>query len=218
VTAPYAELHVHSCFSLLDAPCHPEQLVERAAAALGYEHLALTDHDALHGVVRFVRAAERSGIHPIVGAEVTMEDGSHLTLLAEDERGYATLARLLSAARLGWPTPEGPDGTELHSLVQPSDERSRYPGSGWLTITTVSSSSPGAARDRSLVRSNAVGERLPGPGHVDSAASSAPIAVSSNSRITASGETVNAVLSSWRSPVLPVYRSSRPATCITWIG
>lgn len=121
MTVPYAELHVHSCFSLLDAPCHPEQLVERAAA-LGYEHLALTDHDALHGVVRFVRAAERSGIHPIVGAEVTMEDGSHLTLLAEDERGYATLARLLSAARLGWPTPEGPDGTEA-ALAGSSERR-----------------------------------------------------------------------------------------------
>ncbi|ACM06625.1 DNA polymerase III subunit alpha [Thermomicrobium roseum] len=113
--APYAELHAHSCFSLLDAPCHPEQLVQQAAA-LGYEHLALTDHDALHGVVRFVRAAERVGIHPIVGAEITMEDGSHLALLAEDERGYATLARLLSAARLGWPTPEGP-GSEDTALA-----------------------------------------------------------------------------------------------------
>ncbi len=111
MAAPYAELHLHSCFSLLDAPCHPEQLVERAAA-LGYTHLALTDHDALHGVVRFARAAERAHIHPVIGAEVTMEDGSHLTLLAEDERGYATLARLLSAARLGWPTPEGPGATE----------------------------------------------------------------------------------------------------------
>ncbi|MCX2728462.1 error-prone DNA polymerase [Thermomicrobium sp. 4228-Ro] len=129
--APYAELHVHSCFSLLDAPCQPEQLVERAAT-LGYEHLALTDHDALHGVVRFVRAAERAGIHPIVGAEVTMEDGSHLTLLAEDERGYATLARLLSAARLGWPTPEGPGETES-ALAGSSERRAVALPWRWLT-------------------------------------------------------------------------------------
>ncbi|MCX7624552.1 MAG: error-prone DNA polymerase [Thermomicrobium sp.] len=122
MTAPYAELHVHSCFSLLDAPCHPERLVEQAAT-LGYRHLGLTDHDALHGVVRFARAAERAGIHPVVGAEVTMEDGSHLTLLAENDRGYATLARLLSAARLGWPTPEGPGPTGSRSALAGSTAR-----------------------------------------------------------------------------------------------
>lgn len=128
--APYAELHAHSCFSLLDAPCQPEQLVERAAA-LGYEHLALTDHDALHGVVRFVRAAERVGLHPIVGAEVTLEDGSHLTLLAEDERGYATLSRLLSAARLGWPSPEGPGDDERALAGSPERRAVALPWS-WL--------------------------------------------------------------------------------------
>ncbi|MCM8746572.1 error-prone DNA polymerase [Thermomicrobium sp. CFH 73360] len=122
MTAPYAELHAHSCFSLLDAPCQPEQLIERAAA-LGYQHLALTDHDALHGVVRFVRAAERAGIHPVVGAEVTMEDGSHLTLLAENDRGYATLARLLSAARLGWSTPDGPESTGTQLALEGSPGR-----------------------------------------------------------------------------------------------
>lgn len=123
MTAPYAELHTHSCFSLLDAPCQPEQLVERAAE-LGYHHLALTDHDALHGAIRFTRAAERVGIHPVIGAEVTMEDGSHLTILAENERGYATLARLLSAARLGWPTPDGP---------QPHSSSTASPSRGTLT-------------------------------------------------------------------------------------
>ncbi|MCS7295986.1 MAG: DNA polymerase III subunit alpha, partial [Dehalococcoidia bacterium] len=67
--------------------------------------------------------AERAGIHPVVGAEVTMEDGSHLTLLAENDRGYATLARLLSAARLGWPTPEGPGPTGSRSALAGSTAR-----------------------------------------------------------------------------------------------
>src|SRR5205814_1428822 len=38
------------------------------------------------------------GIKPILGAEVTMEDGSHLTLLCQNSNGYANLCRLLSAA------------------------------------------------------------------------------------------------------------------------
>ena len=107
MAAPYAELHVHSCFSLLDAPCQPAALAQRAAE-LGYEHLGLTDHQGLHGAVRFVQACRQVGIHPVIGAEVTLEDGSHLTLLAEDDQGYATLARLLSAAQLGWEAPRRP--------------------------------------------------------------------------------------------------------------
>lgn len=107
MAAPYAELHTHSCFSLLDAPCQPAALARRAAE-LGYEHLALTDHQGLHGVVRFARACAEAGLHPVIGAEVTLDDGSHLTLLAENDAGYATLARLLSAAHLGWESPRQP--------------------------------------------------------------------------------------------------------------
>jgi error-prone DNA polymerase len=95
----YVELHAHSCFSLLDAPCQPDAIVTRAAE-LGYTALALTDHDALYGVIRFARACREQGIQLIIGAEVTLDDGTHLTLLAEDDRGYATLARHLSTARL----------------------------------------------------------------------------------------------------------------------
>lgn len=165
MTAPYAELHAHSCFSLLDAPCQPEQLIERAAA-LGYQHLALTDHDALHGVVRFVRAAERAGIHPVVGAEVTMEDGSHLTLLAENDRGYATLARLLSAARLGWSTPDGPEstGTQLALEGSPGRRAVALPGSGLQSGTMDSSSSLAAEKGRLLARLPVTDEPQPGPG------------------------------------------------------
>ena len=95
---PYAELHAHSYFSLLDGASSPEALVE-TAARLGLAALALTDHDALHGAVRFWRAAREAGLHPIIGAEVTLDDASHLTLLAETQQGYASLCRLLSLAR-----------------------------------------------------------------------------------------------------------------------
>ena len=46
------------------------------------------------------------GVRPITGAEVTLLDGTHLTLLAETQRGYANLCRLLTEAhRLRDPNP-----------------------------------------------------------------------------------------------------------------
>src|SRR5947208_13483570 len=42
--APYVELHAHSAYSFLDGASLPEELAARAAE-LGYDALALTDHD-----------------------------------------------------------------------------------------------------------------------------------------------------------------------------
>jgi error-prone DNA polymerase len=119
----YIELHCHSCFSLLDGASRPEALVARAAE-LEMPALALTDHDALYGAVPFWRAAQAAGIKPIFGAEITVEEegeerkdgnrgkrergegeqssaepGAHLTLLAENQTGYANLSRLITTAR-----------------------------------------------------------------------------------------------------------------------
>lgn len=95
----YAELHGHSCFSLLDGASTPEALVERAAQ-LGLPALALTDHDGLYGAVRFSVAARERGIRPVFGAEVTLEGDSHLVLLAENRAGWANLCALISQAQL----------------------------------------------------------------------------------------------------------------------
>ncbi|HEU4752696.1 MAG TPA: PHP domain-containing protein, partial [Armatimonadota bacterium] len=91
------DLHCHSCYSLLDGASFPEELVDRALE-LGYQALALTDHNGLYGSMEFARYAEEKGLQAITGAEVTLEDGAHLTLLAESPAGYANLCRLLSLA------------------------------------------------------------------------------------------------------------------------
>ncbi|HSC51027.1 MAG TPA: DNA polymerase III subunit alpha, partial [Gaiellaceae bacterium] len=75
----------------------PEELAARAAE-LGYEALALTDHDGVYGSLEFAHAAKALGVRPITGAEVTLDDGSHVTLLVESAAGYANLCRLLTAA------------------------------------------------------------------------------------------------------------------------
>jgi error-prone DNA polymerase len=96
---PYTELHAHSNFSFLEGASHIEELVLRARE-LGYEALALTDHDGLHGAMEFAQCARAWGLRPITGAEVALATGHHLTLLCETQRGYANLCRLLTHAHL----------------------------------------------------------------------------------------------------------------------
>ena len=108
----YVELHCHSHYSLLDAASSPEALLDRAAS-LGMSSLALTDHDGLYGAVEFWRAARKRGIHPLIGAELTLAAGSHLTLLAENQRGYGNLSRLISIGQLA--------GSKGHPLLSIED-------------------------------------------------------------------------------------------------
>jgi error-prone DNA polymerase len=101
----------------------PEELVVRAAE-LGYEALALTDHDGVYGSLEFAHAAKTFGVRPITGAEVTLAGGAHVTLLVESPRGYANLCRLLTAAhrhtrppgRETEPVPPALDQTLLEQL------------------------------------------------------------------------------------------------------
>jgi error-prone DNA polymerase len=96
----YRELHCHSAFSFLDGASLPEQLVLQAHT-LGYPALALTDHNGMYGSMAFAQAARQIGIQAITGAEVTLLDGSHVTLLAETPQGYANLCRVVTEAHLG---------------------------------------------------------------------------------------------------------------------
>ncbi len=94
---PYVELHAHSAYSFLDGASHPEELALRAAE-LGYEALALTDHNGVFGSLELAHSAKLVGVRAITGAEVTLVGGAHVTLLVESPQGYANLCRLLTAA------------------------------------------------------------------------------------------------------------------------
>ncbi|HEX8066493.1 MAG TPA: error-prone DNA polymerase [Thermoleophilaceae bacterium] len=97
---PYVELHCHSAFSFLDGASHPVEIAA-AAAEQGHRAIGLTDHDGLHGSMELAQACRPLGVRAIVGAELTLDDGHHLTLLCQDRTGYANLCRLITKAHAG---------------------------------------------------------------------------------------------------------------------
>ncbi|MEC8944991.1 MAG: DNA polymerase III subunit alpha [Chloroflexota bacterium] len=95
----YVELHCHSNYSFQEGASFPHELLVRAKE-LEYTSLALTDHDNLVASIDFSKTANDMGIHPIIGAEITLEGGYHLTLLAKDNMGYSNLSRIISYAHI----------------------------------------------------------------------------------------------------------------------
>ena len=108
-SAPFAHLHVHSDYSILDGACKIPRLLDRVEE-LGQSAVALTDHGVMSGAVELYREASRRGITPIVGLEAYVvpdhrerpgrERRNHLTLLAESTEGYYNLIRMCSAGYL----------------------------------------------------------------------------------------------------------------------
>jgi error-prone DNA polymerase len=100
VSAPdYVELRCRSAFSFLRGASLPEQLAEEAPN-LGLSAMALLDRDGVYGAPRFFGKAGETGLRPIVGVELTMEDGSILPLLAENRAGYQNICRMTTRAHL----------------------------------------------------------------------------------------------------------------------
>jgi DNA polymerase III alpha subunit len=95
----FVHLHLHSQYSFLDGASTIDTLLNKAGM-LGMSALALTDHNRLTGAIRFYQKARACGIKPIIGVELDMAGGYHLTLLCKDSTGYSNLCRLLTAAHL----------------------------------------------------------------------------------------------------------------------
>lgn len=105
----FAHLHVHTEYSLLDGSNKIKEYVARVKE-LGMNSAAITDHGVMYGVIDFYRAAKEAGIKPILGCEVYVAPGSrfdrekvegeeryyHLILLAENDKGYHNLMKIVS--------------------------------------------------------------------------------------------------------------------------
>src|SRR5947209_2466297 len=95
----YVELHANSAFSFLRGASFPEQLAQ-VAAELEMPALGLLDRNGVYGSQRFSVASREQKVRPIIGAELTMEDGSVLPVLVATREGYANLCSLLTEAHL----------------------------------------------------------------------------------------------------------------------
>ncbi len=105
----FAHLHVHTEYSLLDGSNKIGEYVARVKE-LGMDAAAITDHGVMYGVIDFYRAAKAAGVKPILGCEVYVAPGSrfdreqtageeryfHLILLAENDKGYHNLMKVVS--------------------------------------------------------------------------------------------------------------------------
>lgn len=105
---PFTHLHLHTEYSMLDGSSKINELVSRVKE-LGMDSVAITDHGVMYGVIDFYKACKREGIHPVIGCEAYVAprgrllkenkyDASnyHLVLLAENQKGYENLTKLVS--------------------------------------------------------------------------------------------------------------------------
>ena len=110
--AEFVHLHVHSEFSLLDGLSKIQKLV-RQAKLFGMRHLAITDHGALYGAIKFFKECKRENLNPIIGCEMYIaprnlnnkepgkdNENSHLTVLSQDFEGYQNLMKLVTISYL----------------------------------------------------------------------------------------------------------------------
>ena len=105
----FTHLHVHTEYSLLDGSNKIREYVKRVKE-LGMDSAAITDHGVMYGVIDFYKACKEAGIRPIIGCEVYVAPGSrldreqgagedryyHLILLAENNKGYENLMKIVS--------------------------------------------------------------------------------------------------------------------------
>lgn len=105
----FVHLHTHTEYSLLDGSNKIKEYVSRVRE-LGMNAAAITDHGVMFGVIDFYKEAKAAGINPVLGCEVYVAPGSrfdretvhgedryyHLVLLAENDKGYGNLMKIVS--------------------------------------------------------------------------------------------------------------------------
>lgn len=107
---PFAHLHVHTEYSLLDGACRIRDL-PKLVKDMGQTAVAITDHGVMYGAIDFYRACKAEGIHPVIGCEVYVArrtrfdkvhefdtESRHLVLLCKNETGYRNLSYMVSQA------------------------------------------------------------------------------------------------------------------------
>ena len=109
----FVHLHLHTEYSTLDGAVRCKEVVKRAVE-YGMPAVAMTDHGNLFGAIEFYEAAKAAGVKPILGCEIYLapegmdhkkevpgrKRATHLTLLAENNIGWANLVKLVTVGHL----------------------------------------------------------------------------------------------------------------------
>ena len=107
----FIHLHVHTEYSLSDGIVRIPALID-SVREQGMAAVAMTDNNNLFAAVKFYRAAIKQGIKPIIGANITLQDGeqsgSQVLLLCMNDAGYRQLTRLISRAYVEGQQEQGP--------------------------------------------------------------------------------------------------------------
>ncbi|MBO5822001.1 MAG: PHP domain-containing protein [Lentisphaeria bacterium] len=109
MSADFVHLHLHTHYSMLDGACTASGLV-KMAKEMGMPGIAITDHGYMGGTEEFHKKLTAENLTPIIGVEAyvsptTRQDrnpavdfikGFHLVLLAENQKGYHNLCKIMS--------------------------------------------------------------------------------------------------------------------------
>ena len=87
---PFAHLHVHTEYSLLDGACRIKGLAKRVRE-LGQTAVAVTDHGVMYGAIDFYRACKAEGIKPIIGSTIG------IPIPGADSISFTPLQRVVAA-------------------------------------------------------------------------------------------------------------------------
>ncbi len=111
ISRPFAHLHCHTHYSLLDGVNRIPELISHVKSH-GMDSIAITDHGNLYGAMEFYRSCRAENVRPIIGYEAYVAPGmrtdrsagrqkdaaTHLTLLAMNQKGFENLIRMSSLA------------------------------------------------------------------------------------------------------------------------
>ena len=94
-------LHAHSYFSLLQSTIKIDELVSFSKKS-GSSYVALTDTNAMYGLIQFCKVAKEYNIKPILGAFIDdpKDDNLNSLFIAKNNKGYAHLCRIITTRKL----------------------------------------------------------------------------------------------------------------------
>ena len=94
-------LHVHTNYSLMQGTIRINELIE-ACKRNGIKSIAVTDTNAMNGLIQFAKKSIEENIEPIIGTCITEpnDEKKYIILLAKNNEGYSDICRIITQRKL----------------------------------------------------------------------------------------------------------------------